>query len=38
MEGGKVGSVRFTNVPSFLLLRDLTVQLPALGELRLDIA
>ena len=37
MEGGKVGSVRFTNVPSFLLLRDLTVSCRQ-GELRLDIA
>ncbi|MBO3278107.1 4-hydroxyproline epimerase [Pseudomonas schmalbachii] len=38
MESGKVASVHFTNVPSFLLYRDLSVHLPALGELRFDIA
>lgn len=38
MQDGKVGGVRFTNVPSFLLQRDLSIRLPALGELRLDIA
>ncbi|MFK8397793.1 4-hydroxyproline epimerase [Pseudomonas sp. BGr12] len=38
LDDGKVSSVRFTNVPSFLLHRDLTIHLPALGDLRLDIA
>lgn len=37
-DNDKVTSVRFTNVPSFLLHRDLTIHLPALGELQLDIA
>lgn len=38
MNGSRVSSVRFTNVPSFLLHRDVTVRHPALGELVIDIA
>lgn len=37
-QGQKIISVRFTNVPSFLLHRDVVVSLPALGELKVDIA
>lgn len=36
--GDKVRSVRLTNVPSFLLLRDLVLDFEPLGELRMDIA
>ncbi|AUA56322.1 hydroxyproline-2-epimerase [Achromobacter spanius] len=36
--GDKVGSVRFTNVPSFLLHRDLSLDFPPLGPLTIDIA
>ncbi|SDN66173.1 4-hydroxyproline epimerase [Pseudomonas jinjuensis] len=38
MNGDKVASVRFTNVPSFLLHRDVSVDLPPLGTLTFDIA
>ncbi|MDR5809247.1 4-hydroxyproline epimerase [Caballeronia sp. LZ019] len=38
MDGGRVSSVRFTNVPSFLLHRDLEVQHPYFGKLAVDIA
>jgi 4-hydroxyproline epimerase len=38
MDGERVKNVRFTNVPSFLLHRDLEVQHPALGKLIVDIA
>lgn len=37
-EGGRVASVRFTNVPSFLLHRDVEIDVPALGTLSVDIA
>lgn len=37
-QGDKVASVRFTNVPSFLLYEDVPIYLPQLGELRVDIA
>ncbi|MNF23865.1 4-hydroxyproline epimerase [compost metagenome] len=36
--GDKVTSVRFTNVPSFLLHEDVPIFLPQLGELKVDIA
>jgi len=36
--GRKVQSVRITNVPSFLFLRDVPVTLSTLGEIRVDIA
>jgi 4-hydroxyproline epimerase len=36
--GKKVTSVRFTNVPSFLLHRDLEIDFPPLGKLTVDIA
>lgn len=36
--GDKINSVRFTNVPGFLLLRDAQIDLPALGRLTFDIA
>ncbi|OXC71761.1 4-hydroxyproline epimerase [Caballeronia sordidicola] len=38
MSGDMVTSVRFTNVPSFLLHRDVEVVLPQLGRLSVDIA
>jgi len=38
MSGERVISVRFTNVPSFLLHRDVEVEHPQLGKLVLDIA
>ena len=38
MNGNRVGSVRFTNVPSFLLYRDAEVVHPTLGKLTVDIA
>jgi 4-hydroxyproline epimerase len=37
-DGRRVTSVRFTNVPSFLLHRDVEIVLPALGRLKFDIA
>ncbi len=37
-QGDKVTSVRFTNVPGFLLYQDVQVYLPQLGTLKLDIA
>lgn len=37
-QGDKVSSVRFTNVPSFLLYRDVQIYLPQLGKLTFDIA
>ena len=37
-EGGRVASVRFHNVPSFLAQRDATVDVPGLGQVRYDIA
>ncbi|HXH04536.1 MAG TPA: 4-hydroxyproline epimerase [Candidatus Competibacteraceae bacterium] len=36
--GDKVTAVRITNVPSFLYARDLEVEHPVLGKLKLDIA
>jgi len=38
MEGGRVTSVTFTNVPSFVLLADRRVQVPGLGTVRCDVA
>ncbi|MEM5313814.1 4-hydroxyproline epimerase [Paraburkholderia sp. JHI869] len=38
MEGDKVKWVRFTNVPSFLLHRDLEIEVSKLGKLTVDIA
>ena len=38
MEGGRVTSVAFTNVPSFVLLSDQEVQVPGLGTVRYDVA
>lgn len=38
MEAGQVTSVRFTNVPSFLLHRDVEIQHPHFGKLVIDIA
>jgi len=37
-QGHKIHSVRFTNVPSFLLARDLRMDFKPLGELTFDIA
>jgi len=37
-QGDKVVSVRLTNVPSFLLLKDLTIEFDPLGTLMVDIA
>lgn len=37
-DGARVTSVRFTNVPSFLLARDVAIEIPALGTLAVDIA
>ncbi|PRE45692.1 4-hydroxyproline epimerase [Burkholderia multivorans] len=37
-DGERVTSVRFTNVPSFLLKRDVEIAIPALGTLAVDIA
>lgn len=36
--GNRITSVRFTNVPSFLLHRDVEIVLPQLGRLSVDIA
>ncbi len=38
MKDGRVVRVSFLNVPSFLLHRDLTVEVPGLGRIRCDIA
>ncbi|GAB3629984.1 hydroxyproline-2-epimerase [Pandoraea terrae] len=38
MNGDRVTSVRFTNVPSFLLYRDVEINFPQLGKLSVDIA
>jgi proline racemase len=38
VEGGQVVSVRFHNVPSFVLALDQTVEVPGLGQIRYDIA
>ena len=38
MDGGKVRSVRFENVPSFVLALDRTVDVPGYGVVRYDIA
>ena len=38
MDGGRVKSVRFTNVPSFLLHRDVEINHPHFGKLTVDIA
>lgn len=38
MNGERVTSVRFTNVPSFLLHRDVPITVPKLGKLTVDIA
>ena len=38
MEGGRVTSVAFTNVPSFVLLADQAVQVQGLGTVRYDVA
>jgi len=37
-QGNKIHSVRFTNVPSFLLAKDLKIEFKPLGELSFDIA
>jgi trans-L-3-hydroxyproline dehydratase len=37
-EGGRVASVRFRNVPSFLAQRDATVDVPEMGRVRYDLA
>lgn len=37
-DGNKVSSVRFTNVPGFLLHRDVQLDFPPLGTLNVDIA
>ena len=36
--GGRVERVSFRNVPSFLLARDLEVEVPGLGRIRCDVA
>ena len=38
VKAGRVTSVTFTNVPSFVLLADHTVQVPGLGAVRCDVA
>lgn len=38
MEGGRVREVFFRNVPSFAYLRDQTVEVASLGQVRFDIA
>jgi trans-L-3-hydroxyproline dehydratase len=38
VEGGRVTSVRFHNVPSFVLALDETVSVPGLGQVRYDLA
>ena len=37
-DGRRAGAVRFRNVPSFLLHRDLTVDTESLGRVRVDVA
>ncbi|HLU82155.1 MAG TPA: proline racemase family protein [Trueperaceae bacterium] len=37
-DGSRVGAVRFLNVPSFLLYRDLVVTTPGFGDLSVDVA
>ena len=37
-DGGRVASVAFENVPSFVLAQDETVEVPGLGRIRYDIA
>ena len=37
-EGNRITSVKLTNVPSFLMLQDLKVDIPLLGSLSLDVA
>jgi len=38
VEGGRVGRVRFENVPSFVLALDETVEVPGAGRVRYDLA
>jgi proline racemase len=38
LEGGQVTSVRFHNVPSFVVALDETVEVPGLGQVRYDLA
>jgi len=38
VEGSRVASVAFTNVPSFVLHRDRMVQVPSIGAVRCDVA
>ena len=38
LNSGRVENVSFLNVPSFVLYRDQTVEIPHLGRLRLDVA
>jgi len=38
MKAGKVGSVRFRNVPSFVVSLDDTIEVPELGTVRYDLA
>ena len=38
MENGKVKEVSFLNVPSFLLIRDETVEIKGIGKVRFDVA
>jgi len=38
VEDGRVTNVAFTNVPSFVLFSDRTVQVPGLGSVRYDVA
>jgi proline racemase len=38
VEGGQVRSVRFHNVPSFVVALDETVEVPGLGQVRYDLA
>ncbi|OJJ23467.1 hydroxyproline-2-epimerase [marine bacterium AO1-C] len=37
-EGGKVRSVKITNIPSYLAAENLTVECPDLGEIKVDVA
>jgi len=37
-EGGKVKSVKLTNVPAYLAAENLTVECPDLGQLRVDVS
>lgn len=38
MSGNKVTSVKFTNVPSFLLYRDVEINVEEMGKLKVDVA